>query len=436
VVPDRIASRTIVCIGTSHRIASVHTIERAMCAAAGLRRGFEASVRAGEMFPLPVLELAVLPTCNRVEVYAVCDADCVEPVLNAIVQTVSEGDDACDTVFYAHRGVDAVRHLCRVATGLESLVVGEAQIAGQVSRAFEAAVNGEDGPSLLGRAARTAKLASRRARTETAISRKPASVSSVAVHVAASQLGTLDGANVLVVGAGKIGRLACEALRASGASITIANRTLPRAQSLATRAGATARPLSALPSLLATSDVVLTSTASPTAILDAALLKRARGEASSPLLIVDIAVPRNVNEDVRSLPDVTLIGIDDLHERLTHHIEERRDEIPGVEAIIEEVLTTFRIAEATPPLVGDLRRRAERIRHREIERLFRNADERDPELRVRMERLSRSLVNKLLHEPTSRLRAASEDGQVSGEYERIVRHLFALDDSANPQNGG
>jgi glutamyl-tRNA reductase len=375
----------------------------------------------------------VLSTCNRVELWAACEASAADDVLSSMRTTF--GGDNLAGALYVHRDLGAVRHLCRVAAGIESLVVGEPQIAGQVTRAFEAVAHSNGGAPVLAAVARTAKRASRRARAETGISRRPASLSSVAVHMAAEQRGGLDQARVLIIGAGKIGRLAGQALATSGARVTIANRTLQRAEQVAARVGAEARPLSELRDLIHAADVIITSTASPSPIIDASLLLDARRDNTAPLLLVDIAMPRNVAEDVRTLPNVTLSGIDDLRSRLTTHLEERRDEIPRVEAVIEEVLAEHGHADGeTLPLIGDLRRRTERIRHRALERALRD-EPIDATVRARMEYLSRILVNKLLHEPTSRLRTASRRGSLP-DYERVIRDLFALDDGGDVQPGG
>jgi glutamyl-tRNA reductase len=426
-VAERTADRTILCVGTSHRLAPVDILERAVRHANTLRVSFEEAVRAGRQFQPPLAELVVLATCNRVELYVVCD-EVQDGVAGALRAALGCGEPQIDARLYTLKGRDAVRHLCRVAAGIDSLVVGEPQIAGQVARAFASVIHVNGGAPQLAAAARTAKIASRRARAETAIARRPASISSLAVHIAAEMRGGLEGARVLIVGAGKIGRLASEALRESGASVTIINRTLARAETLAARVGAQASPLAALPELLGGCDVAITSTASPVPIIDAALLRTVR-VVNAPLDIIDIAVPRNVADDVRTVPGVRLAGIDDLRDRIAAHLGERRDEVPLVESIIDEVVDTFEPARsAASPLIADLRRRAENIRHRELERALRAMEPLDVDARQRIEHLTRVLVNRLLHDPTARLRAASEHGRVA-DYEPVVRELFALDDA-------
>lgn len=419
---------TLLCVGTSHRVASVPFIERASRGAERYRRAWIETTRDSAEAQ-PILELVVLATCNRVEVWAAVAREFADATGLAIRDALTDGEGDT-TAVYVLRDHDAVRHLCRVAVGLESMVVGEPQIAGQVARAFEAVLHANGGAPVLGSAARTARLASRRARSETAIGRGPASISTVAVHLATERLGGLDGARVLVIGAGKIGHLTCRALRAAGASLTIVSRTLARAEQLADRTGASALPLQALPQAIAGSDVVFASTSSPRPIIDAALLDRALVPATGTgrrLLLVDIAVPRNVADDVTAMDGVSLIGIDDLRREVCVHLDERRGEIPKAEAIIEEVLAEVQRGDgATLTVIGDLRRRAERIRRRAVQRTLDHLGDTDRATRERIEHLSRALVNRLLHDPTIRLRSAADRG-AGDEYARLARELFALD---------
>jgi glutamyl-tRNA reductase len=347
-----------VCVGTSHRVAPLAFIERALAGAERYRRAWQESPKDATSAPVPIRELVLLATCNRVEIWAAVRYDHADLAIDGIRTAIADGDAATGRV-YALRDGDALRHLCRVAGGLDSMVIGEPQIAGQVSRAFESVLRANGGAPVLGLAARTAKLASRRARTETRIGRGAASLSTVAVHAAAQRPGGLAGARVLVVGAGKIGRLACQSLRDRGADLAIVNRTLARAEAVAARVGAVPLPLDALGSSIAESDVVIASTASPRPIIDATLLRSAFAARSDdrPLTLIDIAVPRNVAADVAALPGVTLLDIDDLRRRVRSHLAERRREIPRAESIIDEVLRE-RFDETAPGTIGDRRRRA------------------------------------------------------------------------------
>jgi glutamyl-tRNA reductase len=323
-------------------------LEHANREAASLRSAFEAAVHE-DGSPFPFSELAVVSTCNRVEFYVACNPmDALRAT--ALLRTALEGSGET-TYLYVHRGRDAVRHLCRVAAGLDSLVLGEPQIAGQVARSFEQATHTNGSPSLLGNAAALARKAGRRARAETAIARGPVSISSVSIRLIAERLGGIQGRRILVLGAGRIGAATCEVLRNSGAQVTVANRTLRNAEVLARRVSARAAPLHRLPQLLADADAVIASTASPVALIDARLMEQAlrmrpQPRNQLPLFVIDIAVPCNVAADVHGTAGVEVIGIDDLRTRVSAHLDERKAEVPRVEAIIDEELAAGRIEPA------------------------------------------------------------------------------------------
>ncbi len=425
---------SLLCAGTSHHVAPVAFLEAAMRRCAALRALFRHAVAEQQSLP-PFAELAVLATCNRVEVYALC-ASAVLPDAQRVLEQTLSGDDVAQGAgahVYLHHGEAAARHLCRVTAGLESLVVGEPEIAGQVARAFDDVLHRNGGPPRLAAIARSARIAGRRARAETGISRKPASVSTVAVHLAAERVNGLAGRRVLVVGAGRMGALTAEALASRHAVITIANRTHERAAALAARIDARVAPLAELPALLAAAEVVFTAAASDAPLIThdtLAAAARVGGAAALPLL-VDIAVPRNIDTAAAAAAGLQLLGINDLRSRVAAHIDERRDEAPRVETIIEEELKALEQNHTVMlPLIGDLHRRAELIRRRELERALRGLDRLDEEARARVEHLSRSLITQLLHEATTRLRAA--EGERAADYARVVRDLFALDDAPPP----
>jgi glutamyl-tRNA reductase len=335
------AQNTLLCVGTSYRLAPVSVLERAMHEAELMRCAFERAVRRGES-AFPFRELAVLATCNRVECYVACEPAVATHTARLLKSALRTGGP---TETYEHRDQEAVRHLCRVAAGLDSLIVGESQVAGQVARAFDAVVHVNGGPPMLQAAAMVARRLSRRARIKTRIARGPASISSVAVHVAAERIGGLADKGVLVLGAGKMGQLACHALRKTRARVTVANRTLSRAENVARRAGAVPVPLYPIAELLAGVDAVIASTASPVPLIGGDTVRRAfelrkhAGGAPDNLLIIDLAVPRNVSEEVGAIEGVQLTGIDDLRARAALQLEERRKEIPRVERMIEHELT-------------------------------------------------------------------------------------------------
>jgi glutamyl-tRNA reductase len=348
-------------------------------------------------------------------------------------KAASSVDLDSEQLVYVLRGSDAVRHLCRVAAGLDSLAIGEHEIAGQVSRGFARTVDTEGWNVALIAMAEAARRASRRARKETGIGRGRISLSSVAIELAERELESLDGKNVLVVGAGKVGRLACASIeKAGGAVLTVANRGAERGGALAEDFGGYAAQLGEISSLLQDSDVVFATTGSLEPILTLDLVAQAtRGRAPDrPLIIVDLAVPRDVEPAVGELEGVRLFGLGDLRAVSDANLEGRRRDVGLAEVIVEQEVAQYDQARAirrVQPVLAAFWQRAEGLRESEIERLFGEFEGIDPETRSRIEHFSGALVRKLLHEPSLRLRSASADGHFH-EYSKVVRQLFALDE--------
>lgn len=421
------------CLGLSHHTAPLALRERLAFSPADLETALAGCPRPADA------ELVVLSTCNRVEVYAHTasdDARFVDGLIGWLAEARRLPAAAFAPYLYRHIGRAAVRHLCRVAAGLESLVLGEAQIQGQVSDAHAAAARaGATGP-VLDEVFRLAKRTGRRARHETQINRNPASVSSVAVSAAQETAGALDTCRVLVVGGGKIGTLALQALHEQGAcEIELLNRTWDSARDQAEAWNARPLPPEALPDALARADLVITSAATTQPILTVALVRSAMSRRPDrPLTLIDVAVPRNVESPVGRLSHVHLIDIDDLQARAEAVVAERWTEVPAVEALVEEAVAAFeawrREAEIAP-LIADLRRKAETIRRHELGRLLEQLPNLDEDVQRRIEYLSRTLVNKLLHDPTTRLRDAAQNGDDTGRT-RAVRELFDLSTETTP----
>ncbi len=429
----RSRAMSVTCFGTNHRGAPIEFREQMMHQALELETAYAAADRNGGGQLSGVRELVVLATCNRTEVYVVTgepgdDAWLVELASELTKRhkvTADELNERC----YTLEELDAVHHLYRVTCGLDSMVVGESEIAGQVATALERAIKQKASGPVLTEIFQSAIRTGRRARTETAIGRGSASVSSVAVGLGRERLGGLDGRNVLVVGSGKMGRLAAGAFRGlEGAQLTIANRTREHALKLA-RGGERVIGLDELATALIDTDLVLTSTSAPETIIDKAMVERAlrHRKSDKPIVFVDIAVPRDVEDAVGTLDNVHLFGIDDLRNRIDANIAERQAEVPHVDGIIDEELKAFRTRRSESdvrPIISALRSRAETIRKREVERF---AAKNKSATHEDIEQLTRSLVNKLLHDPTAQLRR-NADTYRQEEYTRVVRHLFALDD--------
>ena len=429
---------TILCLGLSHHTTPVELRERLSFTDTALQAALARLGCGHDTRPDPISELVILATCNRLEMYAgvrdawrsSAGADPFHALLDLLVDARGISPSELESHLYRYTRIEAVRHLCRVAAGLDSMILGEPQILGQVTGAYEAALRHRAAGAILSTLFQTAIRAGKRARTETAISRNPASASSVAIRLAEQAVGSLAYRNVLVIGAGEMGELAVEALCARGVRhITVANRTQPRAAELANRWGGQAVSFEQLAEALMQSDIVIASTGAPHTIISPALACDVMARRPSrPLIFIDIAVPRDVDPAVKDIPGVQVFDIDDLHARLEGSIAERQNEIPRVEAIVDREVAGFETwlrGVEVMPIIADLRQKAEAIRQRELERTLRYLPDLDPQTREHIQHLSHSLVNKLLHEPTLRLRAEAGNGHAA-EYAEAVRHLFGL----------
>jgi len=431
-------------VGINHRTAPVAVRERIALGPEAQRQLLRAGVLQEAAAAAGLAEFVILSTCNRTELYAATtDARRrlteVPPHLTHLLPTIATVPAAqLQPHIYRMAGSDVVRHLCRVAAGLDSMVIGESEVLGQVAAAYErAAAESVAGP-LLEAAFRAATGSGRRARTETGISRLPTSVSTEAIRLLANIAGPLEGLNVLLVGTGKMGRLAGESFRAHGGrQITVVSRTARHAEELAGEWGAAGLAWHDLPAAIRAADVILCSTGAPHAVVTRELVERAIGAAGDGRrrVFVDIAVPRDVETEVRGLPGVELYDIDTLQERLVGNLDRRRSEIPAVERIIEEEVARFEDwlrGTTLRPLLSQMRGRSESIRQRELQRVLRRLGQVPPALQAQLEAFSQSLVSKLLHEPTRRLREASDPEQFQ-VYSDVARDLFGLDgDEAAP----
>ncbi len=371
---------------------------------------------------------AVLSTCNRTEVYVVGPRGIGDPRSIVGLLSAIKGESPVEGApFFALSGKEATRHLFRVAAGVESMVIGESEILGQVRAAFAAATVAGTHTVALSRLFHTAIRVGRKARSQTHIGRYAASVSSTAVSLARTTFGDLSDKMVLVVSAGEAGKLAARTLAESGvAKMLVTNRSAERAQELAADLGGRALPFEKIVETMAESDVVITSTASPQFLIDRASVEQAMAaRPNRPLLIIDIAVPRDVDPAVGEAPGVHLYDIDGLQGIAQSNINLRREEIAQVESIVEEAVTKFsdwlRSLEVVPT-VSSLRARAEAVRLAELERTL-SKTKMSAADRERVEAMSAAIVKKLLHAPIRRLKAPGEGER----YVEAVRALFDLD---------
>jgi len=421
----------LVLVGISHRVAPVALRERV----ALTERQAEALVSGlcGERL---ISEAVAISTCNRTELYVVGDPALAE---QAALERLAEhaGIEAGElwSAVYTPRNCDAARHLFRVTSGLESMVIGEHEIHGQVRRAYEAArTAGTSGP-LTNRLFAAALQTGKRVRAETKIARSHVSLSSVAVDLAEQLLGDLGGRPVVIIGAGETSELTAQALAARGVStIFVANRHADRARSVAQRFGGQVVGLERLPETLEAADIVLASTSSPHAIVgheELELVMEARER--RPLLLIDIAVPRDIDPRCGALDGVTLRDIDDLESAVAENLSSRAADLPAAEAIVEQEIVRFArwLGQLdVRPTIAALRRRGDEIVERVLEEnggRWETASKRDL---ARIEALARAIMSRLLHEPTIRLQ--SLDAERSHGSIELLRDLFALrgDDGA------
>ena len=407
-------------LGINHQTAPVRLRERVAFAADTVPAAL-ATLRE-----LPgVHEAALLSTCNRTELYALADDDGA----SLAAWLAAHPGEAVDmhAYLYHHRDADAARHLFRVATGLDSLVLGEPQILGQVKEAWSLARSAGALGGTLDRLFQNAFATAKRARTDTRIGANPVSVASAAVRLAQESFARLEESTVLLVGAGETIELAARHLREGRVRrLLVANRTLAHAQELASRHGGVALPLDELDRHLADADVVLSATASREPVIHAtqvaAALARRRHR---PMLLLDLAVPRDIDPAVGALDDAFLHTIDDLERAIEDNRRSRREAAAEAEAIVD--LQVARFAGALQAAGNDaplraLRARGEAERDAALHRARRQlAAGHDPSVVV--EQLAQALTNKLLHAPTAALRDAAASGDTA--LARAVERLFA-----------
>jgi len=415
------------CLGLNHTTAPIQLREKLSFSEDEVRA---ALARLGCGGIHSIAELIILSTCNRVELYAVSSQSSFSELENFLSETRAVNTSELQQHLYHFVDSDAVAHLFKVAAGLNSLVLGEPQILGQVTRSLELARGQNSTGSLLNRLFQSAIHAGKRVRTETAISRNSASVSSLAASVAEKNVQDVKQAQVVVIGAGEMAELAVEALRKRGVEkIRVINRTLERAHVLAQRWGAEAATFEFLEEALSEADILISSTGAPHIILSADMVRLAmQSRPHRPLVLLDTAVPRDIAPEVAEIPHVKLFDIDHLNTHLEQSLAARAAQIPFVEKIVAEETNEFLDflnSVEMLPLIADLQRQADSIRRAELEKTLRRLPDLTEIERTRIEAMSVALVKKLLASPTSRLRAEATCPHAP-EYAAVARTLFDL----------
>jgi glutamyl-tRNA reductase len=417
----------LLALGISHKTAPVALRERlAFTEAAAVELAQRMIATAAE-----VREAVAISTCNRTEVYLVvgdpvrAEAD----ALGMLARVAGIRPTELAEAIYSPRNCDAARQLYRVTAGLESMIVGEAEIQGQVKRAFEAALRAGCTGAFSNRLFNAALTTGKRVRSETAIGASRVSVPSVAVGLARDVLGDLRERHVVILGAGETSELTAQALADQGAgTIFVANRHADRALSLAQRFGGSVVGLDGLPEQLARADIVVSSTASPHPIVGheelELVIEERRGR---PLLLIDIAVPRDIEPRCGDLAGVTLYDIDDLQDVVARNLSTRAEELPQAQEIVEQEIRRFArwLGQLDVlPTVSALREHGNAIVEQVLAENEGHWESASPRDRVRIEAIARAVSNRLLHEPTIRLRSLSQERSHTSL--QVVRELFGL----------
>jgi glutamyl-tRNA reductase len=423
----------ILVVGLSHKTAPVEIRERVAFAPTAMEKPLR------EMLALPaVSEGVIVSTCNRVELYATSRDP--EAALSQLKRFLAEVHDlvpeTLEEHLYEYQGEEAIHHVFRVAASLDSMVIGEPQILGQIKTAYGYAAEFKTVGLILNRFLHKAFSVAKRVRTETDIASNAVSVSFAAVELARKIFGTLERKTVLLIGAGEMCELAARHFLNNGASqILVTNRTFERAEKLAAEFEGKAVPFDEFSHYLPQVDIILTSTGAPNFILGHRKVEEViRLRKNKPMLFIDIAVPRDIDPKVNDIDNVYLYDVDDLQGVVQANLKERHKEAHKAEAIIDQEIGQFHRWLASldvVPTIVSLRGRLEEIRRGELEKTFANLKDLGAKERKAIEALTSAIVNKVLHQPITILKQAQNDGN-GVNYIDAVRTLFDLEPPVPP----
>lgn len=430
------------CISSSHKNANLNVRERFSFSQHKIKASLEYYKENNHQYLGPKSEIAILSTCNRFEIYVTFRGNQHEFLENStkvfqtmlafVAELTGFSIHEIDPIFVQYQNMAAVDHLFRVTSGLESQILGEVQILGQVSDALSIALEIGSARHPLASLFQSAIHAAKRAHTETEIGKKPTSISSTAVRIAEKWMKKSGKQMILVIGAGEMSKLALKTFSQRDIkNITIINRTFSKACELANQFNCQAAPFEQLENLLQSADIVITATSVEHPIITHDSLNPIlKLRKNSSFLFLDIAMPRNVDSAIRSLPGVELIDLDDLKSRLDLTRQHREHEARQVEKIIKEELRIYSHWVDVMPTVGKLHRKAEMIRRQEVEKMIQLNPDLDPHLQEKIDFLTRSLVKKILHEPSSKMRMETTHKEMN-MYTDTLNYLFGLDEEEN-----
>jgi len=419
----------IIVLGLSHKTAPLDLREKLHFSESELPEVLEAVGACGQ-----ILERMMLSTCNRVEAYAVVDE--VEAARRFLVEFLAERGklphETFESCLYLLKADQALRHIFRVASSLDAMVVGEPQILGQVKAAYGIALEQEATGVILNNLMETAFHLAKRVRTETGIAASAVSVSTAAIELAKKIFGDLKGRSVMLIGAGKMSELSAKHLLADGVgSVIVANRNFDRAVELAERFHGQAVRYDDAKAEMVRADIIISSTGAPHQILSKADLEEiVIQRRNRPIFLIDIAVPRDIDPTANEIDNVYLYDIDDLQGVVQANLRERQREAERAEALIDREVSQFvgwLAGLKVVPTIVAMRQKVESIREEELRRVFARLPDLTPEERQAISSLASSIVNKILHDPMTELKrqSAMKDGHL---YVSVLRRLFAIRD--------
>jgi len=423
------AEVNLILVGVNHKTTPVEIREKL----AFTKGKIEESVDHFFNFP-DIIEHTILSTCNRVEIYA--RANCQDSAIKSIKEFICDfhglSPVELEDHFYSYRNEEAVEHLFRVSSSLDSMILGEAQILGQVKDAYSLAKDLRSTGLVLNQLFEKAFSIAKKVREETGIAERSVSISSAAVELAQKIFDDLENRTVMLVGTGEMAELAAKHLISYGVkTVYVTSRTYDRAVNLARTLNGSALDFEAFKNELHRADIVITSTSAPNFIIKKEMVEKAIHERKNkPIFFIDIAVPRDIEPDVNDLENIYLYDIDDLQVVVSANMKEREKEAENAMNFISQEVTKFNnwvgTLDAVPTIV-EIRKKAENIRMQEIEKTLKKISHLSEDDKKLLRQMSSSMVNKILHKPTIKLKqkTQSEDGHV---YLKAIRHLFHLDD--------